>query len=578
VNEPHIQSSYVNPFLVREGAITFSELIEKIRASTLPASRRRDILSAINRYLKETASFADTQEVRVPDVRQKLLKLEPAKLDISPKTWSNLKSNLLAGIELGHSGPVTKTTKVALTQPWEGLLRQVPDRRTREGLSRFMRFCSANNISPTQVDEEVLARFEIAVREGSFARRALTLKRDVATLWNRLVERLPEAKLTMLGLPIRRNPSRRIRLDALPSSFAEDLRAHLKWASIKDPFADNARQRPLSPRSLRLREQYVLSAITALVQSGVNPARILSLGDLTSPKAFMAILRKRLQDKNSRSSSYDEGLAKALVAIAKEWVQPGSDVLTELKRLKSRLPPLRPGLTEKNKVVLREFNDPKMMHRLQEVPQLLWSRAERRPFSFRALAEYEAALAISILTFAPLRIANLAALEFGRTLHVPARDNVVTVIDIPGAEMKAGQSYMIELPPHLTKKLRIYHARLQAEYRRQPRYVFDTGNGDSKLPASLSWLIQRTLRRELGIAMTAHQFRHVMADLLIANEPTASSFETARQLLGHRNISTTIAFYTGQNTIRAGRYHQRLVQAKLAQAKPSNGRRGNASA
>jgi hypothetical protein len=85
VNEPHIQSSYVNPFLVREGAITFSELIEKIRASTLPASRRRDILSAINRYLKETASFADTQEVRVPDVRQKLLKLEPAKLDISPK-------------------------------------------------------------------------------------------------------------------------------------------------------------------------------------------------------------------------------------------------------------------------------------------------------------------------------------------------------------------------------------------------------------------------------------------------------------------------------------------------------------
>jgi hypothetical protein len=286
MTQPQMQTPFVNPFLAAAETITFSQVIDKVRASRLPASRRRDILSAIRRYLKETSSFADKEKVRVPNVRQKLLKLEPAKLDISPKTWSNLKSNLLAGIELGRAAPILKTAQVVLTRSWKDLLPQIPDRRTREGLSRFMRFCSANKVSPIQVDGAVLAQFEMAVREGSFVRRALTLKRDVATLWNRLVERLPESKLTTLDLPIRRNPPKRIRLDALPSSFAEDLRAHLKWASIEDPFADDARQRPLSPRSLRLREQYVVSAITALVQSSANPTSIRTLGDLTSPQSL----------------------------------------------------------------------------------------------------------------------------------------------------------------------------------------------------------------------------------------------------------------------------------------------------
>ena len=248
-----------------------------------------------------------------------------------------------------------------------------------------------------------------------------------------------------------------------------------------------------------------------------------------------------------------------------EWVRPDPDVITELKRLSSRVPKTLPGLTEKNKTVLREFSDPEMIERLRDLQDKLWRRADQRPSSLRTLADLQAALAISILFYAPLRISNLVGLQFGRTLHLGVRDSLVSLIDIPASEMKSGQPFMIELPPALTAKLRKYHHMLRAEYGCTPLHLFDNGSGLSKLATSISWLTKRTIRRHLGVSMTAHQFRHVMGALVLEDEPSVSSFETARQLLGHRNIATTVRHYTGQNTISAGRRHQALIEAKLAE-------------
>jgi integrase len=325
---------------------------------------------------------------------------------------------------------------------------------------------------------------------------------------------------------------------------------------------------------LRLREQYVLSALTALVKSGIDPQGIRSLGDLTSPASFKLLIRERLKSDGPQASAYNEGLAKALIAIAVEWVRPDREIIVELKRLSSRIPKAPAGLTEKNKTVLREFSDPEILERLKKLPDKLWQRAERRPPSFKTLADRQAALAISILTFAPLRISNLVALQFGGTLHLGKRDTLVSLIDIPSSEMKSRQPFMIELPPAVTAKLRAYREMLQAEFGRTPVHLFDTGLGSTKLAASIAWLIKRTIRRHLGLHMTAHQFRHVMGALMIEDEPSASSFETARQLLGHRNIATTVRYYTGQNTISAGRRHQKLIEAKIAGSSlPRAGRR-----
>jgi hypothetical protein len=73
----------INPFLIEESGMTFSELIEKVRSSELDHSRRRDLLSAINRYVTMTERIPSKAFVRVPEIRQKLLEIEPAKSQIS---------------------------------------------------------------------------------------------------------------------------------------------------------------------------------------------------------------------------------------------------------------------------------------------------------------------------------------------------------------------------------------------------------------------------------------------------------------------------------------------------------------
>ena len=52
--------------------------------------------------------------------------------------------------------------------------------------------------------------------------------------------------------------------------------------------------------------------------------------------------------------------------------------------------------------------------------------------------------------------------------------------------------------------------------------------------------------------MTAHQFRHAAAAIYLKEHP--GQYETVRQLLGHRNIQTTINFYVGLDDDRPAKF------------------------
>ena len=69
--------------------------------------------------------------------------------------------------------------------------------------------------------------------------------------------------------------------------------------------------------------------------------------------------------------------------------------------------------------------------------------------------------------------------------------------------------------------------------------------------------------------LTPHQFRHLSAKVLLDAEP--GSFETVKQLLGHKSLKTTVGAYAGIDSRRAARHHQRLVEQALA-AHPVPGR------
>jgi hypothetical protein len=236
---------------------------------------------------------------------------------------------------------------------------------------------------------------------GSLHRKPNLLHRQVTVIWNEAA-RDPSLGLPPVMVASFRGPPKRIDWSLLPDTFRADVDIYLSWCGGSDPFAADARSRALLPRTLRLRRDQIHAAASALVASGTKPATILSLADLVTPNSVKCILRRRLEMVSGEENTFNHGLGRALLQIAREWVKVDAPTVAELNRLISKMPVPEIGLTNKNKRFLRQFDDPESLRRLVELPERLWREVKRdnKP-SFRTLAKAHAALGIAILTYMP---------------------------------------------------------------------------------------------------------------------------------------------------------------------------------
>jgi integrase len=540
-----------------------ADVAQRIDASNLTPTRKRDCLSALRRVSELLHEPLSSLPADPEVLRERLEKASPTFAHLSPKTWANLRSNLLTALQVAGLNQVLRTAKIPLTPEWHVLAQTLPDRRFREGLSRFNRFCSGNSIAPQQVDTEVLLAFADALRTSTFARKTDTIVRDTATLWNRLAHLRADLSLNEVMLASRRRAPTRVDFSALPASFAEDLEAYLAWAVGQDLFDPNARTSPLAQKTVQLRRQQIQSAVTALVQSGTPAGSLLSLGDLVILDAVRSILRRRYEHVGRIANAYNDGIGKTLVSIAREWVKVDRQVLVDIKQICAKLPAVRPDMTEKNKALLRYFDDPETLPRLFNLPLDLWQSLQGAPFSEKSLARAQAAVAIAILLYAPLRVANLAALEIGVTLILPNHQDAQATIEIPAHKTKNRAPYKVVLPAPVTELIRAFE-----EVFLRPlgsKLIFDNGEGRPKLETTVSWLIERMIRRHMGFKMTQHQFRHLAAKIALDEEPGAYPFLS--ELLGHKNLKTAMHFYAGLDTKRAARHHAMLLERTIARHK-----------
>lgn len=555
-------------------AATLKDVVDRLMANpNLSKTRRRDLRSAVVIYGKLKREPLSAMPLDLAAIRRTLDGIVPAQAKVSRKRWANLRSDLAAAMDASGLQPMLKTSHMALDPIWDALLGSVQDKGVKHGLSRLARWSTARLISPAAVDDGTLEQFFAELQATSLVRNIPGQRRSVAKAWNRLVTlSAADHILRRVQVPSNRAVSTRVPWVELPASFREEVERYLVWCSVPDPLDDKARARALAPETLRLRRDHIHLAASAAGAAGIAAERLTSLSQLVEPETFRAVLRHLWTKRGGKLTAYTRDVAVVLITIASEWVRTPADQLSTLKKLRGKLGSLRSGLTEKNKALLRKFDDPRLVAGLVELPDRLWRTARRNlALSSRWFIDLQTALAVDILLHAAPRMENLAALKFDQHLHWPQGRGKPALLVIPIEETKNESALEFELPTVLSDRLYVFRNEIApAVTGGRPDALFVSRKGIPRTLRTIGVAIERSVLRHIGVKLTCHQFRHIAAKIHLDANPGA--YELVRQLLGHKDLKTTTRFYAGIDTRRAGRAHARLV-ARLREVRPERVRR-----
>jgi integrase len=539
------------------GTATLQDVLDRIAANRdIADTRKRDLRSAIITYGKLTDRPPSSIAVDLAEIRH-VLDTAGCVSKMSPKRRANLRSELGSAIEASGLLPMLRTSGMKLDPVWATLLQSVTDLRISNGLSRLARWASANHIPPEIVSEAIIQRFVGDLHTGTLIRNIADQPRSVTAAWNALAALKPELPAIESGS--RLSVPKRVPWESLPASFYEDVQKYLIWCEVPDPLDDDARANRLAPATIRLRRDQIHSAVTAAVAAGIDHEALLSLKDLITPKTFKTVLRSLYEADSATLTAYTHGVAGTLITIASEWSGASAEDIAALKKLRRKLGALPSGLTDKNKSLLRRFDDTRLLDALVRLPDKLWRKARRDlAKSKRPFIDLQTALAIDILLNVPLRMKNLASLTFKDHLHWPQGRGKAAMLTFEGAETKNGTALEFELPAELADRIWTYRTEIApAITGKRPDALFVATTGKPRMQTAITHMIEKTVLKNLGLKLTPHQFRHFAAKIILDANPGA--YEVVRQLLGHKNMKTTTNFYAGIDTLRAGRAHAELL-------------------
>jgi integrase len=263
--------------------------------------------------------------------------------------------------------------------------------------------------------------------------------------------------------------------------------------------------------------------------------------------------------------------AKLICTLAKHWVGVPPDHLAELVDIRRRLDPGRHGMTAKNRATLRWFEDEARVERFLALPETITGRhRSRSDIKVRDAVEVQIALAIELLTVAPMRCGNLATIHLKRNLvRIGTSKDAQMHLHFPADAVKNETELEFPLPRSTLDLLDLYGSEFRPKLVRASNdWLFPGEAAGPKQAMLLSKQIAKTVEREIGVRLTAHQFRHLAGFLYLRRNP--GGHEVVRRLLGHKSIDTTTRFYAGMEVSEAIRHYDKHIESRrgeLAEAK-----------
>ena len=544
---------------------SMADLIAAIeRSPLLEDIQKREYRGAVRTLCQVLSRRPEAVPASVGEVRALLDEVPLALRQCASKTVRNNMSRVKSALDAVNGVVAGPPRGEPLLPVWQILFDRL-DGKGQKALSRFIRYASFKSIKPTMVNDAVMATFVAHLQEINWGRDAGRLWRQTAHAWNDASSRVAAWPSTQLAMPAEAPRHRHHALAAFPVTFQDDLHAYLKWAAAADPFAASAPDRALKPSSLRLQQEYLRLAASTLAGQLGGPEQVPSLAVLVAPNNVRAILTAYLEREGHKVTTFMQGMAKALRRTATQWVKAPAQDLEQLRSVMAKLSKLgagAPDLTPKNKKAIRQFEDSELQRALFALPELLARRALRPglPWS-RRLQMIQIGVAIETLIAAPMRLQNLCGLRINEHLQWPSGRTGSLFITLTNSETKneTSQDYELKGPAKALIEHYLDDFRRASPLRESP-WLFVNPDGSQRSAGTLRDGIKKAIKRELGVELTPHQFRHLSAALILDAHP--GGIALVKELLGHKNLKTTMNFYAGMRTRQAGREYDRLLQLK----------------
>ena len=539
----------------------------------LSPEQRRDRLCAM-RMLARILNKEPWQIAAAPRALMEAYRsVVPGAHGISAARWANIRSRTLTSLIQAGIPAMPGRSCSDLSTAWARAIVLL-GKRGKLGLSRFMRFCTEHEIAPAEVTDAVFDRFRLTLESQSTVKAPHTVHRTACDQWNKaaaLVDGWPPVRVRV---PVSGSNYAFAWAD-FPDSFRSDVEAFLCPCNVSDPFAEE--YMPVRRAStVQLHRARIRQMASLLVRDGVAIDSLTALAQLAEPAAAKRILlaaHKRL----GKGSPQLHGMAMQLKVIAERWSKAAPAAVAILSRFANQAATGPRGMTAKNRQRLRQFDSLENVRALLDLPRRTFAALDRckQPTQAEARRAMQA-LAVEFLITMPMRISNLTALDLDRHLtRTGSGRKVAQHVVIPGHETKTGEPYEVTMPRETVALMETYRRRyLPLISETSSTLLFPNASGIERDRGMFSAALGKFVRRETGLIMNAHLFRHLAVTLYLRQHP--EDVETARRILGHRSITTTLRFYAALKTEASfSRYDVVIAAMRSPPSTPTMARRAS---
>ena len=514
------------------------------KCAALSEQRRRDLCCSLRALARAMGRRLEEIPADPAALRVRLKVLTPAQAGVSPRRWANIKSDV--GAALRHAGIACRRgrSRVALSAGWTDLRdalakAQGGPKYLWNGVSGFAGWCVGCGIEPDSVDATTFAAYRDELEGHSLAKDPTLAFRRVGTCWAQAAKFVPEWPPGRAELP---NYSRKFILDwdAFPKTLKEEFDAFLATKTQDDILGEVARK-PLRASSAQCYTYAFRQYLAKLVSLGIDPGNLRSIIDALDLRLIKPGIRAFIDAGKRKSNAAAHNLAMLLRTLA-VWSHASDEVRERLAAYCRRLKP-EFAMSSTMQARMRVLEDPDLLRSVALLPLKILARSS--PLSaYRRAKEVRAAVMVEVMLVAPMRIGNLAGLDLERHLARAGRHGARS-IHIPKDEVKNSVDLDYPLPDATSRLLEVYlevHRPLLLQGK-PSNALFPGRDGKPLTVSAVRNAIERLLMTELGLDLNPHGFRHLAAQNLLKANP--GHYETVRQVLGHKNIKTTTAFYCG---------------------------------